>query len=115
MTFPAWGNSGGPWGAGAGAEGGTEDTLPDAGDGVRDGVVEDGRVHPAAVLVEDDGNFASLASTRREWDVAGGGDLTESFVGRVKIGQEHGRYKTDLLYSRSWKTPTMKVFDQPQA
>jgi hypothetical protein len=64
--------------------------LPDPGEGVRDGVVEDGRVQPAPVPVEDDGNFASLASTRREWDVGGGGgDLTESFIGKVKIGQEH--------------------------
>jgi len=110
MTFPTWGSSGGQWEAGAGAEGGTEDTLPDTGGGVRDGAVEDGRVHPAGVPVEDDGNFASLASTRREWDVAGGGDLTESFIGKVKIGRGHGLYKTDLLYSRSWKTPTMKVF-----
>ena len=102
---------GGQWETGAGAEGGTEDTLPATGEGARDGVVEDGRVHPAVVAVEDDGNFASLASTRREWDVAGGGDLTESFIGRVKIGRGHGLHKTDLLYSRSWKTPTMKVFD----
>jgi hypothetical protein len=50
----------------------------DPGEGVREGVVEDGRIHPAPVLVEDDGNFASLASTRRECDVGGGGgDLTE--------------------------------------
>lgn len=65
---------------------------PDPGEGVRDGVVEDGRVQPAPVPVpvEDDGNFASLASTRRECDVGGGGgDLTESFIGKVKIGQEH--------------------------
>jgi hypothetical protein len=62
---------------------------PDPGEGVNDGVVEDGRVHPAPVLVEDDGNFASLASTRREWAVGGGsGDLTESFIGKVKFGQE---------------------------
>jgi hypothetical protein len=53
---------------------------PETGEGVRDGVVEGGRVHPVLVPAEDDGNFASLASTRREWDVAGGGgDLTKSF------------------------------------
>jgi len=50
---------------------------PDTGEGVRVGVVEDGRVHPVLVAAVDGGNFASLASTRREWDVGGGGgDLT---------------------------------------
>jgi hypothetical protein len=61
---------------------------PDTGEGVRVGVVEDGRVHPALVPAVADGNFASLASTRREWDVGGGGgDLAELSIGKVKIDQ----------------------------
>lgn len=87
---------------------------PDTGEGARVGVVEDGRVHPVLVGAVDDGNFASLASTRREWDVeGGGGDLTELSIGKVKIGQRHGLYKTYLLYSRSstTTTTTRRVFD----
>jgi len=65
-----------------GAGGGADDMLPEMGDGARDGVVEDGRVHPEPVPVEDGGNFVSLVLTSREWEVAGGvGDLTESFIG----------------------------------
>jgi hypothetical protein len=93
MTFPVCGTSGGPWEAGTGAGGGTEDMPLDPGEGVREGVVEDGRIHPAPVLVEDDGNFASLASTRRECDVGGGGgDLAEPFIGKVKTDHEHQLY-----------------------
>lgn len=44
--------------------------LLDTGEGARDGVAEDGRVHPGLVPTEDGCNFVSL---RREWLVAGGG------------------------------------------
>ena len=64
---------------GAEAGGGAEDTAPDTGEGARDGVVDDGRVHPGPVPVEDEGNFVSLVVTRREWEaVGGGGDLAEA-------------------------------------
>jgi hypothetical protein len=80
MTFPAWGSCGGPWETGTGPGGGPTDTPPDTGEGARDGVVEDGRVHPWPVLAEEDGNFVSLV-TRRGWEVAGGGgDLAGPLV-----------------------------------
>lgn len=60
--------------------------MPDTGEGARDGVVDDGRVHPGPVLVEDDGNFVSLVVTRRECEGAeGGGDLAERFVGKDMV------------------------------
>jgi hypothetical protein len=72
-----------------GARGGAAaDTVPDTGEGARDGVVDDGRVHPAPVLVEDDGNFVSLVVTRRECEGAeGGGDLAKPFVGKEMVGR----------------------------
>jgi hypothetical protein len=84
MTLPTWGSCGGPWEAGAGAGGGTADTPLDTGEGARDGVVEDGRVHPGPVAAEDDGNFVSLV-TSRGWEAGGGGDLARPFV-RVPNG-----------------------------
>jgi hypothetical protein len=73
---------GGPWEAGAG--GGPTDTPPDTGEGARDGVVEDRRVHPGLVPAEDEGNFVSLV-TRRGWDVvSGGGDLAKPLVRQGK-------------------------------
>jgi hypothetical protein len=64
--------------------------VPDTGEGARDGAVDDGRVHPAPVLVEDDGNFVSLVVTRRECEGAeGGGDLAEAFVGKDMVSQTY--------------------------
>jgi hypothetical protein len=84
MTFPTWGSCGGPWEAGAGTGGETTDTPLDTGEGARVGVVEDGRVHPGPVPVEDDGNLVSLV-TRRVWVAGGGGDLAKPFV---RMGRE---------------------------